>query len=210
MCEKTRELKKAIEDCAKTFVDDDTMMHDVNKSASNRMRALRTQLELVENNVEYKQADNAHIYEIIHPISKQRVKLTSKSKAFIDGKWKNNITVSDVANWYHNNGDSIINNYNTSPKNENKTLLEQASTAKNKTKRKEFLSKFLQTNNLGALDQNNSILFIKLYDKYYMNNDKYDRRSIQGVRIERGDYNSKCFGLIVDGNICIISKQHFH
>jgi len=100
-CEKIEKINKAIEECKRSYckVDMDWMYED-NKSQNNRIKALYTELKFVENNIEYSGYGN-NIYQIIHPLSKQIVKFSSKNKLFVNGKWIY-VVFSDVKKWYNN------------------------------------------------------------------------------------------------------------
>ena len=98
----------------------------------------------------------------------------------------------------------IINNGDT---------LKYALTAKNKTERKKIMSKYLQNNNIGEINELDEHYFTQLYHKFYSSYDdrcKFKVEDIQKVTIESGDYNSKCFNLLVDNNKHIISIKRFN
>ena len=113
--EKIEMINKAIEECKKSFVKVDMdWMYEDNKSQKNRLNALHTHLNFVKNNIEYSDCGN-NIYKIIHPLSKQIVKLSSKNKVFVNGKW-NHTTFFDIIKWYNNDTNNIIDNDNKKKK----------------------------------------------------------------------------------------------
>ena len=92
--------------------------------------------------------------------------------------------------------------------------LKYALTAKNKTERKKIMSKYLQKNNIGEINELDEHYFTQLYHKFYSSYDdtcKFNVEDIQKVTIERrGDYNSKCFNFLVDNNKHVISIKRFN
>ena len=212
--EKIERINKAIEECKKSFVEVDIdWMYEDNKSQKNRLNALYTQLNFVENNIDYSECGN-NIYKIIHPLSKQNVKLSSKNKVFVNGKWID-ITFSDIVKWYNNdNTNNIIDNDNKKKEIiNNGDTLKYALTAKNKTERKTILSNYLQKNNIGKINELDEYYFTQIYHKFYSYEDgrsKFNIDDIQKVMIESGDYNSKCFNLLVDNKKYTISIKRFN
>ncbi len=187
-------------------------MYEDNKSQENRLKALYTKLKFVENNIEYSRCGN-NIYEIIHPLSKQIVKLSSKNKLYVNGKWID-IIFSDIIKWYNNDTNNIIDNNNKQKERiNNGDTLKYALTAKNKTERKNILSKYLQKNNIGEINELDEIYFTQIYHKFYSSEDgrsKFNIDDIQKVIITSGDYNSKCFNLLVDNQKYTISIKRFN
>jgi hypothetical protein len=212
-CYKIEEINKEIEECRRSCRDVDMdWMYEDNKSQNNRIKALYTELKFVENNIEYSQC-GYNIYRIIHPLSKQIVKLSSKNKLFVNGKWIN-VAFSDVIKWYNNDTNNIIDNNNKKKEIiNNGDTLKYALTAKNKTERKNILSKYLQKNIIGEINELDEHYFTQIYYKFYSTSDeicKFKVDDIQKVKIERGDYNSKCFNLLVDNKLHIISIKRFN
>jgi hypothetical protein len=211
--QKIKHINKAIEKCKKSFVEIDIgWLYEDNKSQKNRLRALYTCKNFIENNIEYTVCGN-NTYQIKHPISKQIVKFTSKNKLFVNGKWIN-VDFSDVIKWYNNDTNNIINKLNKKQEIiNNGDTLKYALTAKNKTERKKILSKYLKSNNIGEINELDKYYFTQLYHKFYSypdNRCKFNIEEIQNVIIERGDYNSKCFNLLVNNNKYIISIKKFN
>ena len=211
--QKIEEINKAIEECKRSFVEVDMdWMYEDNKSQKNRLQSLYTRRNFVENNIKYDEC-GCHTYKIIHPLSKQIVKLTSKNKLFVNGKWIN-VDFSDVIKWYNNDTNNIIDKLNKKQEIiNNGDTLKYALTAKNKTERKKIMSKYLQNNNIGEINELDEHYFTQLYHKFYSSYDnrcKFKIEDIQNVTIERGDYNSKCFNLLVDNNKHIISIKRFN
>ena len=212
-CEKIESINKAIQECKRSFVEVDMdWMYEDNKSQKNRLNALYTHLKFVENDIEYSDCGN-NIYEIIHPLSKQIVKLTSKNKLFVNGKWID-IGFSDIIKWYNNDTNNIIDNNNKQKESiNNGDTLKYALLAKNKTERKNILSKYLQKNNIGEINELDEHYFIQIYNKFYSSEDgrcKFNIDNIQKVMIESGDYNTKCFNLLVDNKKHTISIKRFN
>ena len=208
--EKIEKIKYEIEECKKSFdeVDMDWMYED-NKSQNNRLRALNTQLKFVENNIEYSEC-GGNIYKIIHPLSKQIVKLSSKNKLFVNGKWID-IDFSNIIKWYNNDTNNIIDNNNKQKESiNNGDTLKYALNAKNKTERKNILSKYLQKNNIGEINKLDELYFIQIYHKFYSYEDGRGKINIQKVMIGSGDYNTKCFNLLVDNKKHTISIKRFN
>ena len=210
--EKIERINKAIESCEKSFVEIDMdWMYEDNKSQKNQLNALYAHLAFVENNIEYTETGN-NIYEITHPSSKQIVKLSSKNKAFVNGKWIN-IYFTDIIKWYNNDKNNAIDNDNTKKELINSgTTLKFALTAKNKTERKNILSKYLQSNTIGEINELDEFYFTQLYHKFYSYEDeriKFKIDDIQKVLIENGDYGSKCFNLLVDNTKYPLSIKRF-
>ena len=210
-CEKIEKINKAIEKCKKSFVEVDmNWMYEDNKSQKNQLNALYTHLNFVENNIEYSECGN-NIYEIIHP-SKQRIKLTSKNKVQVNGKWLD-ITFSDIIKWYNNDKNNVIDNDNQKKELINNGItLKYALIAKNKTERKNILSKYLQSNIIGEINELNEYYFTQIYHKFYSHEDgrsKFKIDEIQKVTIESGDYGNKCFNLLVDNKKYSISIKRF-
>jgi uncharacterized protein YkuJ len=211
--EKIEMINKAIEECKKSFVEVDMdWMYEDNKSQKNRLNALHTHLNFVKNDIEYSECGN-NIYEIIHPLSKQIVKLSSKNKVFVNGKW-NDITFSDIIKWYNNDTNNIIDNYNKKKEIiNNGDTLKYALTAINKTERKTILSNYLKKNNIGEINELDEFYFTQIYHKFYSYEDgrsKFNINDIKKVTIESGDYNSKCFNLLVDNKKHTISIKRFN
>ena len=185
-----------------------------------------------KNDVDFTLSNN--VFDIIHPITKQKIKMSNtinryERKVFINGKWHTykcwssyhdcSIT-RDIINWYHNkpiirsdfrndltpiftSKQHIIEekvDYDTSK-------LNMSLNAKNKTQRRKYLSEYLQSNEVGELNNIDMASFIEIYDKFYDNNNKID--NIQKISIERGEYNSKCFNAMVDNNKHCISIKKF-
>lgn len=212
-CEKIERINKAIEQCRRSFVEVDMdWMYEDNKSQKNRLKALYTNLKFVENNIEYSECGN-NIYEIIHPLSKQIVKLSSKNKLYVNGKWVD-VVFSDIIKWYNNDTNNIIDNNNKQKERiNNGDTLKYALTAKNKTERKNILSKYLQKNNIGEINELDEYYFTQIYHKFYSSEDgrtKFNIDDIQKVIITSGDYNSKCFNLLVDNQKYTISIKRFN
>ncbi len=206
-------INKDIEKCKRSFVDVDmTWQYEDNKSQRNRLSALGTQKALLENNIEY--SDNGtHIYTIIHPLSNQIIKLSSKGKGFVNGKWID-ITFSDIKKWYNNDTNNKIDTDNKKQEsiNSGDTLLD-ALKCKNKTTRRKILSKFLQKRNIGEIIGFQRSHFILLYFRFYSNveeRSKFKAKDIQNITIEEGKYNSKCFNLTVNNKKQIISIKKFN
>ena len=211
--QKIEEINKAIEECKRSFVEVDMdWMYEDTKSQKNILRSLYTRRNFVENNIKYDEC-GCHTYKIIHPLSKQIVKLTSKNKLFVNGKWIN-VDFSDVIKWYNNDTNNIIDKLNKKQEIiNNGDTLKYALTAKNKTERKKIMSKYLQNNNIGEINELDEHYFTQLYHKFYSSYDdrcKFKVEDIQKVTIESGDYNSKCFNLLVDNNKHIISIKRFN
>ena len=95
----------------------------------------------------------------------------------------------------------------------NGDTLKYALLAKNKTERKNILSKYLQKNNIGEINELDEHYFIQIYHKFYSSEDgrgKFNIDNIQKVMIESGDYNTKCFNLLVDNKKHTISIKRFN
>jgi uncharacterized protein YkuJ len=211
--EKIERINKAIENCKKSFVEIDMdWMYEDNKSQKNQLKALNTHLAFVENNIEYNEC-GINIYEIIHPLSKQIVKLSSKNKAFVNGKWIN-INFTDIIKWYNNDKNNTIDNENKKKEQiNNGNSLKYALTAKNKTERKNMLSKYLQSNKIGQLNELDEYYFTQIYNKFYLYEDeksKFKIDDIQKVIIENVDYGSRCFNLLVANIKYPISIKRFN
>jgi hypothetical protein len=229
----------------------------------------------IKNDVDFTLSNG--IFDIIHPLTKQKIKLSNrnKNKVFINGKWREYkcwndkqlyLITLDIINWYYDkpiiraefendltftSNQPIIENkaddeyeceksedcivylncgscihygipclncggcIETEDKKQeiinNGDTLKYALTAKNKTERRNYLSKYLQSNELGELNNLDMSSFIQIYDKFFDNNNKINIDDIQKVTIERrGDYNSKCFNFLVDNNKHVISIKRFN
>jgi hypothetical protein len=210
--EKIKKINKSIIECKQSFVEVDMdWMYQDNKSQQNRLNSLYTHLSFVENNIEYIECGN-NIYEIRHPVSNQIVKLTSKGKAYLNGKWFN-IGFNDIVKWYNNDKNNIIDNDNNK-----KTLIDNGITlkyaliAKTKTERKNILSKYLKSNDIGEINELEEHYFTQMYHKFYSYEDdrqKFKIDEIQKVIIENSDYGSKCFNVLVDNKKYSISIKGF-
>jgi hypothetical protein len=211
--EKIEKINNAIDRCKKSFVEVDMdWMYEDNKSQKNTLTALYAQLELVENNIEYSECGN-NIYEIIHPLTKQLVKISSKNKVFVNGKWTD-ITFADIIKWYNNDTNNKIHTDNKKKELINYgNTLKYSLTAINKTERKNILSKYLQNNMIGEINELDKYYFTQLYHKFYSYEDgrsKFRIDDIQKVMISSGDYGSKCFNLLVDNKKQSISIKRFN
>lgn len=104
---------------------------------------------------------------------------------------------TDIVKWYNNDKNNAIDNHSTKKELINSgTTLKFALTAKNKTERKDILSKYLQSNTIGEINEIDEFYFIQLYHKFYLYEDertKFKLDDIQKVLIEKGDYGSKFF-----------------
>lgn len=211
--EKIEKLNNAIDRCKKSFVEVDMdWMYEDNKSQKNTLTALYAELEFVENNIEYSECGN-NIYEIIHPLTKQLVKISSKNKVFVNGKWTD-ITFTDIIKWYNNDTNNKIDTDNKKKELiNNGNTLKYSLTAINKTERKNILSKYLQNNMIGEINELDECYFTQLYQKFYSYEDgrsKFRIDDIQKVMISSGDYGSKCFNLLVDNKKQSISIKRFN
>ena len=91
--------------------------------------------------------------------------------------------------------------------------LESALTAKNKTERKNMLSKYLQSNKIGQLNELDEYYFTQIYNKFYLYEEersKFKIDDIQKVIIENVDYGSRCFNLLVANIKYPISIKRFN
>jgi hypothetical protein len=215
--EKIALLNKMIKEC-KDF--NSKFDHDWPcNSYLNRLQSLRTQLKLTENDIEYTEC-NRNVYQIVHPISKQTVKLTSKYKLFVKSKWIQT-TFYDVLKWYkkdytnitntNTNINTAINISNKSMKNDN-DILARALNSPTKTERKLLLSQFLKENEFGTLNNSDKYNLTQMYSRFYTCPEgvtKVNSHEIQKISIERGEYNSKCFNLTIDNIKHIISIKRF-
>lgn len=188
-----------------------------------------------KNDVDFTLSNN--VFDIIHPLTKQKIKMSNTKKrydrnVFINGKWHIykcwriyeacSITL-DIINWYHNKpiirtdfrNDLTLTFTSNQHTIEDKvdydtSKLNMSLNAKNKTQRRKFLSEYLQSNEVGELNNIDMASFIEIYDKFYDNNNKINIDDIQKISIERGEYNSKCFNAMVDNNKHIISIKRFN
>jgi len=188
-----------------------------------------------KNDVDFTLSNN--VFDIIHPLTKQKIKMSNTTKrydrnVFINGKWNRykcwqiyhdcSIT-RDIINWYHNKpiirtdfrNDLTLTFTSNQHTIEDKvdydtSKLNMSLNAKNKTQRIKYLSEYLQSNEVGELNNIDMAYFIEIYDKFYDNTNKINIDDIQKISIERGDYYSKCFNLLVDNNKHIISIKRFN
>jgi hypothetical protein len=210
--EKIEKIKKQIDECKKSFVPvDPDWMYEDNKSQKKQLARLYTELSFIENEIEYVES-KTNIYEITHPLTNQKIKLTSNDKAFVNGKWID-IHFTDIKKWNKNDKNNIIDSDNLKKDFANSgTTLKYAFTARNKTERKNLLSKFLQSDNIGELNESDKYYFTQMYCNFYSYEDgrpKFNIDDIQKVSIEKGDYGSKCFNISVDNQKYIISIKRF-
>ena len=205
-------LKQSIDKCKKSFVEVDMdWMYEDNKSKENRLIALNTELVFVENDISYVERQ-WNIYEIKHPVSNQIIRITSKGKTFVNGRW-GSIPFYDIVKWYNNDTNNAIDDDNKSIVciNDN-TTLKHSLTAKNKTERQKILSNYLQSHNIGEISKEEKYYFTTLYHRHYSYKDgrtKFNMDEIQSVFIDRGEYNTKCFILIVNDAKYSISIKCF-
>ena len=170
--------------------------------------------KFIQNQIKYtiQYTAGSNIYNITHPISNQIIKLTCNGKSFINGKWSNiklyNF-IPHVIKWYHNNVNYHI-DYQVQLINSGTTLT-PALNAKNKTQRKNLLSNYLQSNEIGMLDPLDIKYFAQLYITHYPEPKTNNIWDIKKITIERGgDYNSKGFNLFVNEEKYHISIKKFN
>jgi hypothetical protein len=160
-------------------------------------------------------------------------------KLFIDGKWhdykctnihnKCSIT-TDIINWFHNRPiirEDLRNKLqftsridevparpvlaNTNVTDVDTPLLNQAIDAVSKTQRRKLLSQYLQSHELGELNDTDKTVFIDLLDKFYEDSN-INITDIHKISIEtHHPWFSKCFNVImVDNTKQRISKSQFN
>ena len=71
-------------------------------------------------------------------------------------------------------------------------------------KRYSILQEYLRNNNVGILNEKDSIIFKNIFSKYYTpddNEEKIDSKDICCIHIVKNKYNLKCFDIILNNNI---------
>jgi hypothetical protein len=97
--------------------------------------------------------------------------------------------------------------------NNNGSTLKYVLTTKSKSQRINALSKYLQSKNIGELNELDEHYFTQIYHRFYSGQSgrpKYNVDEIQKVIIENSYYGSKCFNILVDNIKYTLKIKNFN